>query len=961
MLTCRIPAATYRIQFNAQFRFRDACALVSYLHSLGITDLYASPLLQARRGSSHGYDVTDLSRLNPEIGTEEEFEDLVQELHQHQMGLILDIVPNHMAASSESPWWMDVLENGPSSAYATYFDIDWHPPRRTLENKVLLPLLGRPYAEVLENRELKLAYEESGFFLQYADLKLPVAPKSYLHILRHRLEELKQKAGSDSPLFRELEGILAAVTDLPERVSLPSEVVGERRMQREGIKERLWKLYQTSPEIHDFINGNLKAFNGKKGDPESFSLLDELLADQAYILSFWRTANEEINYRRFFTITDLVGVRVEDPLVFDATHATIFRLIEKGLVTGLRIDHIDGLRDPLGYLRRLQERLGFSSSEDRPERFYTIVEKILSEGEALPENWPVCGTTGYDFLNVLNGIFVRERGTGVLKGVYRDMLGMDIRFEDLVYEKKKEIMDSLLAVEMRSLGHHLGLVAEQDRYARDLPVTGLTQALIEVTACLRVYRTYTRDLTVAPADRGYILHALEAARRRNPNLNSAYFDFLGDVLLLREKVHLSPAQREARLAFVMRWQQFTGPIMAKGFEDTVLYIYNPLVSLNEVGGNPASSGVSLATFHEFLQRRLSGWPHSLNATTTHDTKRSEDVRARINILSEMPAEWGKRLNRWMGWNRAKKKLLNGEREIPDRNEEILLYQTMLGAWPLEESEIPEFKKRLRDYMIKAIREARIHTRWTRPNVAHEKALAEFIKAVTDASEDNLFFKDFLAFQRQIAFYGAFNALSQLLIKIAAPGVPDFYQGSEFWDLRLVDPDNRGPVDFSKRIQGLKELEREEEENSAAPFEKLLERWEDGRIKLYVMRKALNFRRAHPQLFSEGDYLPGEVIGAKKECAIAFTRSSKNVRILVIVPRFLTRLVKSLKPPIGQKVWGRTAIALSQKSPQNWRNILTQEECSAANQEGRRVLQLADALKRFPAALLVAEQSTATDL
>jgi (1->4)-alpha-D-glucan 1-alpha-D-glucosylmutase len=956
MLTCRVPAATYRIQFSAQFRFQDARALVPYLHSLGITDLYASPLMQARRGSSHGYDVTDLSRINSEIGTEEEFEELVQELHRHQMGLILDIVPNHMAASSESPWWMDVLENGPSSAYATYFDIDWHPPHRTLENKVLLPLLGRPYAEVLENRELKLAYEESGFVLQYADLKLPVAPKSYLHILRHRLEELKQKTGSDSPSFRELEGILAAVTDLPERVSLPSEVAGERRMHREGIKERLWKLYQTSPEIHDFINENLKAFNGRKGDPESFCLLDELLADQAYILSFWRTANEEINYRRFFTITDLVGVRVEDPLVFDATHATVFRLIEKGLATGLRIDHIDGLRDPLGYLRRLQEGLGFSNSEGRSERFYTIVEKILSEGEALSGNWPVCGTTGYDFLNVLNGIFVSERGAGVLKGAYRDLLGVDLRFEDLVYEKKKEVMDSLLAVEMRSLGHHLGLVAEQDRYARDLPAAGLTQALIEVTACLRVYRTYTRDLTVAAADRGYILDALEAARRRNPNSNPAHFDFLGDVLLLREKVHLSPAQREARLAFVMRWQQFTGPIMAKGFEDTVLYIYNPLVSLNEVGGNPASSGISLATFHEFLQRRLSAWPHSLNATTTHDTKRSEDVRARVNILSEIPTEWGERLKRWMSWNRAKKKLLKGEREIPDRNEEILLYQTMLGAWPLQESEIPEFRKRLRDYMIKATREARIHTRWTRPNVAHEKALAEFIRAVTETSDDNLFFKDFIEFQRKIAFYGAFNALSQLILKIAAPGVPDFYQGSELWDLRLVDPDNRGRVDFDKRSRWLEELEGDEEENSPALIEKLLKQWEDGRIKLFAMRKALDFRRAHQRLFSEGDYLPGEAIGAKKECVITFTRRTRNIHALVIVPRFVTRVVKGLKPPIGQKVWGRTAVVLPRKSPQNWRNILTQEMCSAAHHEGKRVLQVADALKSFPLALLAAHET-----
>ncbi|MGH9404064.1 MAG: malto-oligosyltrehalose synthase [Terriglobia bacterium] len=943
----RIPTATYRLQFNGGFRFNDAQRLISYLHSLGVTDIYASPILQARRGSGHGYDVTDPTRLNPEIGTEEEFEGLVNELRQYEMGLLLDIVPNHMAASSENPWWMDVLENGPSSTYANFFDIDWRPPARTLENKVLLPLLARPYARTLEDQELTLVFEDHGFFVRYMDMRLPLAPKSYIRILSYRLDDLKRSLPADAAAFRELAGVLSTLTDLPERSAPTSEGIGERRQQRESIQERLGRLYRDSPEIRSFINGNLQAFNGKKRRPGSFLQIDELLRDQAYVLSFWQVANEEINYRRFFSITDLVGVRVEDPVVFDATHAAILRLIGKNAVTGLRVDHIDGLIDPLGYLCKLQERLMPDQPRAARPGFYVVVEKILAKDESLPGSWPVCGTSGYDFLNVLNGLFIDSAGHEALTHTYARFLSMKPDYSLLVYNKKKLIMETILTAEMRSLGHHLRLLAEADRYARDFPLSDLTQTLIETTACLSVYRTYVRNFDITPSGRRYIKEAISAARRRNPSLNPDCYDFLEGVLSLQEKPHLSSGQREARLNFVMRWQQFSGPIMAKGFEDTVLYVYNPLVSANEVGGSPHSPVIPVAAFHAYCQDRMKHWPHSMNATSTHDTKRSEDVRARINVLSELPAEWSRRLSQWSRWN--KKTRVNG-RPVPDPNEEFLLYQTMLGAWPLEESEIPAFRKRLQDYMTKAIREAMIHTKWDRPNVKHEKALSRFIHAIMDGPEATRFLKDFLEFQEKIGYYGALNSLAQLTIKVAAPGTPDFYQGSELWDLRLVDPDNRGAVDFERRTRLLEELEREPSADQPALIENLLAHWKDGRIKLYLTFGLLNYRKAHPQLFEEGDYLPVRVSGKKEENVCAFLRHKGKTWVLVAVPRLMASLAGSVAP-LGEKVWGGNYLHLNRKAPTAWKNILTHETITVATVKGERALPLENVLCRFPVALL----------
>jgi (1->4)-alpha-D-glucan 1-alpha-D-glucosylmutase len=943
MAGTRIPVSTYRLQFNPQLRFSDAKALIPYLHSLGVTDLYASPLLQAKRGSPHGYDVTDPSHLNTELGTDEEFDDMVRELHSHNMGLLLDIVPNHMAASGENPWWMDLLENGPRSAFASHFDVDWHPPSRSLENRVLLPILGKPYAEVLEGREILLSYSQAGFFLNYFDFTLPVAVRSYGRILGYRLDRLQRTLGLDSPKLQEFQGIIAAAGQIPSPASAPLETAGESRQHREAIKERLWRLYSSTPEVRRFVDGNIRLFNGKRGAPSTFLMMEQLLAEQAYELAFWRTANEEINYRRFFTISELVGLRIEDPVTFEAEHAVVLRLASKGMVTGFRIDHIDGLRDPLGYLRRLQERLHVGQNNGRSKDFYVVVEKILSEHEGPPAEWPVHGTTGYDFMNALNGLFVDASNLPALEGAYAEFINERIHYPDLAYRKKKQVMDSLLAVEMRTLGRYLSVLAEQDRYARELSRDELTRALVETTACLTPYRTYIRGFEVKPQDKLAIENAAREAQRRNSVIKPEYFRFLLEVLLLQPGSHLLPEQREARLAFVMVWQQFTGPITAKGVEDSALYVYNALISLNEVGGAPECAGIAVEKFHQFVRQRRGKWPFTLNATMTHDAKRGEDVRARINVLSEVPDQWAKCLEDWSRWNDAKCRMVKGVRS-PERNEETLLYQILIGSWPGPDMDCICYIHRIQEFMVKAVREAMVHTRWTVPNIDHEKALTDFVASIVTDSTENQFLQDFKRFARKIAYHGALNSLSQLLVKIASPGVADFYQGTELWDLRLVDPDNRRAVNFTLRTEHLGGLR-----SGSQQLPELLESWQDGRIKMYITQKGLQFRRDYSSLVLSGDYLPLVVEGSKQDCVFAFARRYRGEWSVVIVPRFTTRLVDENHLPVGPGVWGETRVLLPNTAPRHWNNVFTDERVETAPEN---YLPVGDVLRQSPVALLV---------
>jgi (1->4)-alpha-D-glucan 1-alpha-D-glucosylmutase len=949
MSSLRIPIATYRLQFNERFRFEDARTLVPYLHQLGISDLYASPIFTVRKKSTHGYDITNPSRLNPELGTEEEFEVLLQELKGYGMGLLLDIVPNHMAAGPENPWWANVLENGQDSPYAAFFDIDWNPPDSALKNKVLLPVLGSPYRQALENGEFILSLENTGLSVHYRDNRLPLDVKSYGLVIRHRPHNLKTKLGAEHPAVKQLKQLVNAMERLPSYNCEHSGKSRKRYQERQALKGGLLSLVTASPEVKAFLLENIALFNGRKGDSRSFELLDRLLAQQVYRLAFWETAGEQINYRRFFDISDLIGVRVENPAVFAKTHALVFRLVQEGKVTGLRIDHVDGLYDPLQYLTRLQQRIMSEEETGRFPGFYIVVEKILLGDEVLPEELPVFGTTGYDFLNVVNAFFVDREGVQTIDASYSRFTGTQVTFGDVVYEKKKQVMKELFAGELKALGYQLACLAQQADHTSTLSPEEQTNALIEVNACLPIYRTYVRTPKVSPRERQYLERATQEARRRNPALEAVALDFLKRVLAMDFPTAFSSEQKKSWLHFVLRWQQWTGAVMAKGLEDTALYNYNRLTSLNEVGGDPAHAGLSIDEFHRYNRSRRARFPYTLNATSTHDTKRSEDVRSRINVLSEIPKEWERRLTQWSHWNQPKKRRPNGLL-APEQNMEVLLYQTLVGAWPLSREEVPEFKQRLKSYMVKAAREAKVFTSWRWPNPEYEEALLEFIESILEISDQNEFLPDFLQFEKQIAYYGFLNSLVQVLLKTTSPGVPDFYQGTELWNLSLVDPDNRRPVDFQRRRKLLDDLIQQEAQGQQSLIRQVLQSWEDGRVKLYLTCKALNVRKSHIELFLDGDYIPLQVEGKRQEHICAFGRRKTEIWALVVVPRFLTRLIRADTLPLGRRVWGDDFLILPADAPQRWLNVLTGETIKFP--KATENLPLPRVFGIFPVALLV---------
>ncbi|MCL4850017.1 MAG: malto-oligosyltrehalose synthase [Bryobacteraceae bacterium] len=928
----RIPTATYRVQMNKDFGFQAARRALPYLTGLGISDLYMSPILKARPGSTHGYDVVDPTALNLELGSEEDFRALVEDLKQRGMGLLLDIVPNHMAASSDNPWWRDVLENGASSWYAGYFDIHWERnPGQASEEQIFLPILGAPYGTVLENQELRLALEPDGFFVHYYAAKLPVGPTFYDDILKYRFDGAHQG----------LAALIEQIERLPERTVTDWAALEARQHDKERIKRELWLLYSSDPGVKEFIDENIRIFNGEKGAPSSFDLLDHILAGQPYRLSFWRVARERINYRRFFDVTDLIGLRAEEPGVFESTHAFILELMAKGLITGLRIDHIDGLYDPLAYLTQLRSRI-------TDEEAYIVVEKILTGNERLPEQWPVAGTTGYDFLGFSNSLFVEPAGFAEFQRIYARFTGIRDKFEDVVYQKQKFVMDELFPGDMLALGAHLALLAEHDRHARDLSPRELSAALLATTACFPVYRTYTRDFNVSPEDRACIEQAVATARTRNPEITPAVFDFVRRVLLLEFPEWLPEDQPGNWLAFVMRWQQLTSPITAKGIEDTTLYMYNPLVSLNEVGG--LHHPVSPEEFHGFNRRRHERWPLSMNTTSTHDTKRSEDVRARINVLSESPWEWARSSYRWSRFNEGKKLVPPGQPRI-DANEEILIYQTLVGGWPLCDEDIPAFRERMKQYILKAMREAKVYSSWIEPNVPHEEAVLSFLQGILEPDPGNRFLPDFLKFQSEIAWYGALNSLAQLLLKITSPGVPDFYQGAGLWDLSLVDPDNRRPTDYERRTAMIADIEARSQGDLAKFAAELLKDWKSGAIKLYLSYQGLQLRRRLPAVFNNGDYLPLDVLGRRRDHIVSYARSHNGAWVVTVVPRLLTEFTTSFKPPVGFRIWRDTAIEIPAGGPRHWRNVFTNEDLTSSPCGEGALLKLEHVFSILPFAIL----------
>ncbi len=820
------PRATYRLQFNRDFTLRQAIALVPYLHELGISHLYASPLLKACAGSTHGYDVCDCSQLNPEIGTEAELESLVATLHAHDMGLVLDIVPNHMAASPENPWWRDVLMHGRASRYANHFDIDWDSSDPQLRGKVLLPVLGDEYERVVERGELKVVCEKAGVTVCYFNHRFPVEPKSIL---------------------------------------VPHKFLEEA--------------------IHDF-----------NADPGS---LKQFLDRQHYRLAFWRHGDTQLNYRRFFNITSLAGVRVELPQVFADTHSRVLDWYQRGWLDGLRIDHPDGLHDPQAYLARLQTTAPGA---------WVVVEKILEPGESLPADWPVAGTTGYDFLNRLGGLFIDPASEKALTEFYQEFTGEPADYEEMVRTKKRWVLDHLLRAEMDRLLRPLQAIVARQVPGKTISPEELREALSALIVCLPVYRTYIQagQGESSAQEQQWLQLAMRHALNLHPRPQPALLDFLLNLL----KSRLSGG---AEADFVMRFQQLTGPVMAKGVEDTSFYCFNRFAALNEVGGDPGHFGLSAAAFHQSCSEAGKHWPDAMLASSTHDTKRSEDVRARLALLSEIPSEWTAAVRRWSALNKNYRR-----HPFPDRNAEYLFYQTLVGAWPLT-------VERAVACMAKASREAKQHTNWTEPGVGYDEALKHF---VTAAMQDGAFLTDLGMFAAQLIEPGHINSLAQTLIKLTAPGVPDIYQGNELWDLSLMDPDNRRPVNFSEREQLLAELE------NLSP-ERIWQRREEGLPKLWLIQKTLQFRRRQPDWFNaDGRYQPLIAQGDKAAQAVVFSRGGN---VITLVPRLVMRLAND---------WADTSLALPEGE---WRNELTDKTVGGGERK------IGELLKTFPVALLSRSQ------
>jgi (1->4)-alpha-D-glucan 1-alpha-D-glucosylmutase len=955
-----VPASTYRLQLNCSLTFDDARELVPYLNDLGIDSLYVSPILKARPGSMHGYDVIDHGQLNPEIGSLETLERFVGQLREFGMGLIVDVVPNHMCVSDLSNWrWCDVLENGPSSPESQFFDIDWNPPREDLANKVLLPRLGDQYGRVVENQEIQVEYAAGSFAARYHDAAFPLAPRTWPLILAQALESAKHSLGSDDPHVLELESIITALGYLPLRTEIDQDRMRERQREKEIIKRRLATLLGECDAVQTGLTEALNKVNGEKGNPASFDRLEHLLSDQAYRLSFWRVAADEINYRRFFDINELAAIRTEDPLVFRESHALIFDLVRRGWITGLRVDHPDGLFDPPRYFEDLQT--AWLPPQDGPahERFFVVAEKIVTGDEELRENWRIEGTTGYGFLNFLNGLFIDPGSKKTFRNLYERWSGWKSSLEELVYHSKRLILRASMSSELNVLARRLDRICQQHRHSRDFTLEALRFALSEIIACFPVYRTYiTPDQSQPDAeDRRHIETAVAQAKSRNAATSESVFDAIGSLLLLQNPDGITEQQQAERRLFVLRFQQLTGPVMAKGVEDTAFYRYFPLISTNEVGSDLNQFAVTPRFFHRKNEVRLRRWPGAMLATSTHDTKRSEDVRARINVLSEIPLKWYAAVRRWSELNAGKKGTIGGS-TVPDRNAEYLIYQTLAGVWPmtsLHPAGYDEFIRRIQRYMDKALKEAKLNTSWINPDEPYDRAVSDFVAGILQDSDDNAFLRDFRGFVAPVVRAGMLNSLSQVLLKIASPGVPDFYQGCETWNLSLVDPDNRGPVDFQRLRNELSALQNAGGSKCDLVAE-LLRTAEDGRIKLYVTSGALGYRRAHRELFLSGAYLPLEISGKRRAHVVAFARRRGRDLVIAVAARFFLKLnMASEWPSLGDITWEDTALRLPKSVPSTgFRDVLTDRIVRTTQLPGSAVIPAAEIFSAgLPVALLEA--------
>ena len=953
----QVPLSTYRLQFSRDFTFSQAAEIVPYLAALGISHCYASPYLRARPGSTHGYDIIDHHHLNPEIGTPEEYERLVSVLHRHGMGQILDVVPNHMGVmGSDNAWWLDVLENGEASAYADFFDIDWEPLKDELQGKVLIAVLGNQYGTVLDRGELKLTFdrEKGEFSIFYLQHRFPVNPVEYPRILGRAAEKLQQKSETGDEDLPEFQSLTSAFGHLPGRTETAPEKRAERIRDKEIHKRRLAALCARSHPITAAIEQTIASMNGIPGNPASFDELHELIKVQAFRLAHWRVAADDINYRRFFDVNDLAALRQENEAVFNQTHEFVLQLLKEGKIDGLRIDHPDGLYNPREYFQRLQCSAAQTLPECMAKNHYVVAEKILTGEELLSENWPIHGTTGYDFASLVNGLFVDPDAEGKMTEAYWSFIRDRADFQELAYQCKKLVMDRSLNSELNVLANHLSRIALADRHTCDFTVKSLRDALMEIIACFPVYRTYVSGQGVSASDEKYITEAVECAKQKVTLADQSVYDFIREVLLTRQAQGHQEFYQRSVVHFAMRFQQYTSAVMAKGLEDTGFYRYHRLASLNEVGGDPLRFGIRPEQFHGEMQRRSRLWPDAMLSTSTHDSKRLEDVRARINVLSEMPDIWRAQVTRWRDLNAALKAGDGSEDLTP--NDEYLFYQTLVGAWPVgqgAESPLSSFAERMTAYMLKAIREAKEKTSWANQNRAYESAVTVFVKAVLASRE---FRDEFLPFQHKVSYFGMLNSLAQTVLKLALPGVPDFYQGNELWELNLVDPDNRRAVDYGVRAPLLHQIETASQvakERLADFSRELVCKMQDGRIKMYVTWKTLRLRNENPKIFRTGEYTPLQTVGENARHAIAFARSLGDSRVLVVVPRLSAQLAGSqLRLPTGAQAWAETAIQLPDSSETSFRNVFTGEEVPLERTGNIGALKVASVLREFPVAVLV---------
>jgi (1->4)-alpha-D-glucan 1-alpha-D-glucosylmutase len=963
LASARVPRATYRVQLHGNFRFADTTALVPYLRDLGISHLYASPYLRARPASMHGYDIVDHNALNPEIGDEHDHDALCAALRESGIGQLLDIVPNHMGVlEADNAWWLDVMEHGPASPHAQTFDIDWTPTTADMDGQLLVPVLGCQYGEALEAGDIELRFdaERGELRVDYYDHRFPLDPRHYARVLA-----VAEPKGVRAAEARALRRRFAA---LPRRDDATPADRARRQRESPVLKQVLAELYAADAGVRAWVDACVGAHRGTPGEPSSFDRLDDLLQRQAWRLAHWRVAGDEINYRRFFDVNTLAGIRVEREDVFEATHRTILRWLSEGRLDGLRIDHPDGLADPTRYFERLQARYALmqrdAPGDEPPRALYVVIEKILAEHEHWPSSWRVHGDTGYRFANLVNGIFVDARNAEAFDRLYDEFAGRPMRYDALLVDAKRDVMARALAADLHALAERAYRIAQSDRRTRDFTRNGLRAAIAELAAAFPVYRTYIDDTGVHDLDRQHLEWAAAAARRRGDVPEPTALDFVVGVMLGAPD-EADPGRRDAATAFVRRFQQFTPPVMAKAMEDTAFYRYHRLVSLNDVGGEPRQFGTSVAAFHAANQSRQRFMPHSLVGTSTHDSKRSEDVRARIDVLSEMPAAWREAVARWREMNRWRAERIEGDAEI-DPNDEMLLYQTLVGAWPLEQM-TPEalgtFRDRIHAYMQKAVREAKELSSWLDPNAEYEAALARFIDTLLGVLEPNPFLTDLRAFVTAIAPFGCWNGLVQSGFKLTVPGVPDIYQGCERWAFRLVDPDNRRPVDFEALRTKLASLAEAWEEHGGIPEELLGtlrdECLHDGRLKMLVTWRLLQARARWPELFAAGRYVPVATEGPAEAHAVAYARECNGERVLVVGSRLLHTLARGDPfAPFGEDgaaaCWGETRLVLPDGAAERWTDLVT----------GRRV-DLSDprvsrALCELPVAALVPSAQLAVD-